>query len=80
MVILISAITLLAGFLLGKAVLRGKENDLLRSQMEIWQRGFERRYYNILEYSSIGMASIALGGQIIEVNQKFCDILNYHKE
>jgi len=80
MIILLCAITLLTGFLLGRAAARGKDNQALRDQMELWQRGFEQRYYNILEYSSIGMASIALGGQVIEVNQKFCDILGYLKD
>lgn len=78
--ILLSAIILLTGFLIGKATARGKENERLRGQVETWRRSFEQRYYNILEYASIGMASVAPGGQIIEVNQKFCQILNYRKE
>ncbi|EEF24397.1 sensory transduction histidine kinase, putative, partial [Ricinus communis] len=80
MMILIGAITLLIGFMLGKARANGLDNISLRSQMELWQRSFEKRYYSILEYSSIGMASVAMGGRIIEVNQPFCNTLNYRKD
>jgi diguanylate cyclase (GGDEF)-like protein/PAS domain S-box-containing protein len=80
MVILISATTLLIGFLLGKAGANRLENMRLHSQMELWRRSFEKRFYSILEYSSIGMASVAIGGRIIEVNQPFCNTLHYRKD
>ncbi|GBG12971.1 uncharacterized protein NMK_0508 [Novimethylophilus kurashikiensis] len=80
MLILISAIALLTGFLLGRARAMGRENASVRNQMELWQRSFEKRFYSILEYASIGMASVTLGGRIIEVNHQFSAILDYLKE
>jgi diguanylate cyclase (GGDEF)-like protein/PAS domain S-box-containing protein len=80
MLIFISTMALLAGFLIGRARASGRENASVRSQMELWQRSFEKRFYSILEYASIGMASVTLGGRIIEVNYQFSAILDYLKE
>ncbi|HEY3328105.1 MAG TPA: PAS domain S-box protein [Novimethylophilus sp.] len=70
----------LAGFALGVAHARRKERSLRQSQMATWQQSFEKRYYNILNHASIGMANVALDNRFIEVNHAFCELLGYAKE
>ncbi len=40
----------------------------------------ETRFRNIMEYAPIGMATTALDGQFLLVNQAFCDMVGYRKE
>jgi len=40
----------------------------------------EERFRAIFEQAAVGIAHVSLNGQLLEVNQKFCDIVGYTKE
>lgn len=51
-----------------------------RKRMERELRESEVRFRNTLEYASIGMSVVSLGGQFIQVNHALCDIVGYSRE
>lgn len=51
-----------------------------RHQSELQMRDSEERFRATFEQIAVGIAQVALNGQFLQVNQKFCDILNYQPD
>src|SRR5262249_6337939 len=61
----------------GTATLRTR---VAREQAERAAREHERRLKESFEQAAVGISRVGLDGLLIEVNQKFCDMLGYSKE
>src|SRR6185436_5193981 len=51
-----------------------------REQAERAAREHERRLKESFEQAAVGISRVGLDGVLVEVNQKFCDMLGYSKE
>ncbi|HET9403098.1 MAG TPA: PAS domain S-box protein, partial [Burkholderiales bacterium] len=51
-----------------------------RLQAEAAQRESEQRFRNTFEQAAVGITRVDLGGVLVDVNQKFCDMLGYSKD
>jgi len=51
-----------------------------RQQAEQAARENERRFKEFFEQAAVGMTRVSLDGALVEVNQKFCDMLGYRRD
>lgn len=51
-----------------------------RKRAELALRESEERFRAIVEQAAVGIACVALTGELTEVNQKFCDMLGYSRD
>jgi len=51
-----------------------------RQQAEQAARENERRFTEFFEQAAVGMTRVSLDGALVEVNQKFCDMLGYRRD
>jgi diguanylate cyclase (GGDEF)-like protein/PAS domain S-box-containing protein len=51
-----------------------------RSDAEMALQESERRFRDIFNQAAVGITRVDLNGVLVEVNQKFCDMLGYHRD
>lgn len=51
-----------------------------RQQAEQAARENERRFKEFFEQAAVGMTRVSLDGALVDVNQKFCDMLGYRRD
>lgn len=51
-----------------------------RQQAEQAARENERRFREFFEQAAVGMTRVSLDGTLVDVNQKFCDMLGYRRD
>ena len=55
-------------------------NRIAREQAEERSRETERRFREMFEQAAVGLTRVDLNGVLVELNQKFCDMLGYSRE
>jgi diguanylate cyclase (GGDEF)-like protein/PAS domain S-box-containing protein len=55
-------------------------NRIAREEAEEHSRETERRFREMFEQAAVGLTRVDLNGVLVELNQKFCDMLGYPRE